>query len=449
MSRSYWNDIDRRNNGDIQEAGDRVEEYQNRPSHPRYYPTPSMVLKSSSSHWNDSSVLASQAAESANGTPQTSIENTNESCSPFVAKAFSSQEPSRAWSSSEFSCPPAAMTSSESNSDSSSFYGTLRAEAASCCPLCGFQILGATRNLSKREAAHGFLTAEASAAAAATAAAAAATAASLVENRLCSFVIHQQEHLLNGRSPSDASTVEDTELPAGTCWVCIQAKAAKEKQVEEDRMLAASLSKIILEEQQENRSTAPHLYHNSIPTNGTIYNTNHILENFALSGCHDPNSVNNIPQHRHQGMIQRNEWPEERLIQPEEWPEERHVSTHTSSLPPGLERKVEEGTNDDLNGHQSTTTAIANTRTITGNQDANDQNNSTANDDDTCVYIGEYNILGQRHGSRGELIWDSGDRYVGTFKNGMRSGQGAFFFRDGKNDDMNDEWKSSFCFNTT
>jgi len=68
------------------------------------------------------------------------------------------------------------------------------------------------------------------------------------------------------------------------------------------------------------------------------------------------------------------------------------------------------------------------------NDNGNNNNNNDDNDGGPSVYIGDYNILGQRHGSHGELIWDNGDRYVGTFKNGMRSGQGTFFFRDGKYD---------------
>jgi hypothetical protein len=50
----------------------------------------------------------------------------------------------------------------------------------------------------------------------------------------------------------------------------------------------------------------------------------------------------------------------------------------------------------------------------------------------TTCYIGEYNLYGQRHGP-GELIWDNGDRYVGTFFNGLRDGKnGTLFLRDGQ-----------------
>jgi hypothetical protein len=48
------------------------------------------------------------------------------------------------------------------------------------------------------------------------------------------------------------------------------------------------------------------------------------------------------------------------------------------------------------------------------------------------VYIGDYNGRGQRHGAHGELLWDNGDRYVGSFVNGQRTGSGTLFFRDGK-----------------
>lgn len=50
----------------------------------------------------------------------------------------------------------------------------------------------------------------------------------------------------------------------------------------------------------------------------------------------------------------------------------------------------------------------------------------------TVVYIGEYNHLGQRHASHGELIWDNGDRYVGSFVCGKRTGTGTMFHRDGR-----------------
>ncbi|KAL3911335.1 MAG: hypothetical protein SGILL_007319, partial [Bacillariaceae sp.] len=50
----------------------------------------------------------------------------------------------------------------------------------------------------------------------------------------------------------------------------------------------------------------------------------------------------------------------------------------------------------------------------------------------TTVYIGDYNDRGQRHGAHGELLWDNGDRYVGSFVNGKRTGSGTLFFRDGE-----------------
>ncbi|KAG7368407.1 TIR domain containing protein [Nitzschia inconspicua] len=49
----------------------------------------------------------------------------------------------------------------------------------------------------------------------------------------------------------------------------------------------------------------------------------------------------------------------------------------------------------------------------------------------TVVYIGEYNDRGQRHGPHGELIWENGDRYVGSFMCGKRTGTGTMFHRDG------------------
>jgi hypothetical protein len=34
--------------------------------------------------------------------------------------------------------------------------------------------------------------------------------------------------------------------------------------------------------------------------------------------------------------------------------------------------------------------------------------------------------------------WESGEKYVGTFKNGMREGQGTYYFEDGR------EWKGEW-----
>lgn len=97
--------------------------------------------------------------------------------------------------------------------------------------------------------------------------------------------------------------------------------------------------------------------------------------------------------------------------------------------------------NQNQNCHERTT--MVNKGNTISNQDSNIEvdKSEVAVNDDACVYIGDYNILGQRQGSRGELIWDSGDRYVGTFKNGMQSGQGAFFFRDGS--EYTGDWKEN------
>ena len=47
------------------------------------------------------------------------------------------------------------------------------------------------------------------------------------------------------------------------------------------------------------------------------------------------------------------------------------------------------------------------------------------------VYYGDYNVYGRRHG-HGEIIWENGDRYAGSFFNGNRDGQGTLWFADGK-----------------
>lgn len=55
-------------------------------------------------------------------------------------------------------------------------------------------------------------------------------------------------------------------------------------------------------------------------------------------------------------------------------------------------------------------------------------NNATAGE---TVYIGDFNEFGERHGP-GELLWSNGDKYVGSFVNGLRNGQGTLFFKDGR-----------------
>lgn len=54
-------------------------------------------------------------------------------------------------------------------------------------------------------------------------------------------------------------------------------------------------------------------------------------------------------------------------------------------------------------------------------------NNATAGE---TVYIGDFNDSGERHG-QGELLWSNGDKYVGSFFNGLRKGQGTLYFKDG------------------
>ena len=55
-------------------------------------------------------------------------------------------------------------------------------------------------------------------------------------------------------------------------------------------------------------------------------------------------------------------------------------------------------------------------------------NNATAGE---TIYIGDFNEQGERHGP-GELLWSNGDKYVGSFVNGLREGQGTLYFKDGE-----------------
>ena len=427
-----------------------MDEYQNHLSR-RYYPTQSSTPKyppcypSPRLSENKAIGVADAAVKAPNDeTPQSTGENTNGSHSPLLAKASSSHSTSY------------HNVTSASASDSS-FYETLRMEAASFCPLCGFQIVQANNSSSNTR---DFGSELQTAVALASVANVNTNATPRLENFnddmppsswLRSFVVHQQEHLLNGYHPTDSSgffafpdntdqstrpfhlDTEHTKLPSGTCWVCLQAanKAAKELQVEEDRMLAASLSKIILEEQQDHSrefySPPRHHHHHNHHRNDTSnssdegnYNTNtthsQIVSPYGYHGRQLETGTNNMSQYRHHGLR-------------EEWQEERHMSIAAAPT-------------QDRNCEQSNPTACK--RNSLTDQDCNihqGENNATANED-SRVYIGEYNVLGQRHGSRGELIWNSGDRYVGTFKNGMQSGQGAFFFRDGK---TNNIWASYFA----
>jgi hypothetical protein len=47
-----------------------------------------------------------------------------------------------------------------------------------------------------------------------------------------------------------------------------------------------------------------------------------------------------------------------------------------------------------------------------------------------ATYTGEYNNFGERHGE-GTLVWANGDRYKGSFWNGVREGEGSLHFSDG------------------
>jgi hypothetical protein len=260
------------------------------------------------------------------------------------------------------------------------------------------------------------------------------------------FVINQQEHPLNGGNQTSSSSLGTTttskivsattdlqgdtkpsNLPVGTCWVCLQAatKAAKERQVEEDRKLAASLSSIILEEEQDRADeiSIPH-YNNNIDNDNDNDEGNAI---YSSNGDHyrrigSIGTSKSTSHYRDEGLVAQ-EWLEEgkALI-----PMVSTKATQTSQTEEGQQYQ-----NHDLRNNAEYR------RHPPKNQECNTNGskNHVADNGFPFIYIGEYNSVGQRHGPHGEIIWDSGDRYVGTFKNGMRSGQGTFFFQDGKNID--------------
>ena len=369
-----------------------------------------------------------------------------------------------------------SLDTTRTSYSNSSLYETLRAETASCCPICGFQILAVTTNTntstststntrctssSSNAGAGSELTASAIADATTPYPKTRGSNSSSNSNNvqvqehtyddaawLRSFVIDQQEHLLKGcnndvdssgllatttsikkaasattttgfQAQADTKAAASTNLnfPAGTCWVCLQAAPKVKGQIEEDRKLAASLSAIIrIEEQQDC----------SITTTTTNNNDNNIaiyasysdhLRQVASLGDYGPrpHTINSISYN-----------PDNQVLLPQEWLEEGHAPIRRTSTPAAKVQRF----NEDQPGAQRESHDDKNDTVPNG-----DTKDATVNSDNPCVYIGDYNILGQRHGSHGELIWDSGDRYVGTFKNGMRSGQGSFFFRDGKRGD--------------
>jgi len=212
----------------------------------------------------------------------------------------------------------------------------------------------------------------------------------------------RNRNINNAKNINTQDKIDDNitrQLPVGTCWICIQAATdVAEKRNEEDRQLAASLSAIILD------------------------------------GDVDYNNNNN--NNNNKGGEEDSQFQDEhnRVVVPD---------TTTASAPPPasvsddireilpkerlLEEKIE-GHQHQHNHHQQ------------GNDHQN-KNKNIDNDNDGTVYIGEYNLLGQRHGSHGELIWDDKSRYVGSFRNGMRSGQGTFFFQNGS--EYTGDWKDN------
>jgi hypothetical protein len=413
----------------------------------RYYPTQSSPSSSSSSSPSPSvsHPFTTVATNSTGGGAAKTLRKAPPTKESTTLRSFSCTSRSSSTTSSL-----ATIRTSTSNS---SLIETLRAETASCCPLCGFQILAvtttsSTTNSSSNAGTGSELTASARASIAdATIPYPKSSSSVQVQVQehtyddtasssswLRSFVIDQQEHLLRGCNHAVSSGFLETtattkktagavttgpqadtkanNLPAGTCWVCLQAATQVEGQIEEDRKLAASLSAIISIEEQQDHSTGIYTRPPPHNSNNNAIHTFYGDQNCQVASPGDyrprPDTTNNISYHPDQVLL------------PQEWLEEVQAPISTASTPAAKAHRIEEDEPQHQNYDHSNNTI-----------DSGDKSDVTAYGD-PCVYIGDYNILGQRHGSHGELIWDSGDRYVGTFKNGMRSGQGAFFFRDGK-----------------
>ena len=61
----------------------------------------------------------------------------------------------------------------------------------------------------------------------------------------------------------------------------------------------------------------------------------------------------------------------------------------------------------------------------------------------TAIYDGPLNEYGERHGE-GIMTWSNGDRYVGTFFNGVRHGHGSLFFAGGVNGEYVGQWECNY-----
>lgn len=292
------------------------------------------------------------------------------------------------------------------NPPHSSLYESLREEAAQCCPVCGFQVLAT-----------------------------------------------------NTVSSSSNNSHED--LPLNACWICLQAGEAtdnhssiinnntyktfmaKEKQVEEDWQLAASLSVMMLEEEQRQELNQQHYHHQQIGhfdamqnqhppevesrgfwNSTSLYPQLHPDNIGALAAAvgSRPDNGSPLPQSGETSAV-----PPDWLVVEEQKVMLEAVATSRRNLvasPPPTEHQVFKTIHNSTSGNNMAGHPMMLSPEI-------EPSYPTEEESGPCVYIGDYNEFGQPHGSHGELLWDKGDRYVGTFHNGMRSEQGTFFFRDG------------------
>uniref|UniRef100_A0A7S4ADA0 Uncharacterized protein n=1 Tax=Pseudo-nitzschia australis TaxID=44445 RepID=A0A7S4ADA0_9STRA len=336
-----------------------------------------------------------------------------------------------------------------------SFYESLRQEAASCCPLCGFQIL-ANPNASTSANTH-------------------ATTAHHLPVGTC-FVCLQAvvEGAVKGNNVSYNNSLNNSTKVNNTNWM------TKERQVQEDRQLAASLSVMILEEEpKQEENNQDHHHHrgrqavalledygddlivasgndngNDID-NGNDYSRSNFTPNGNIDSqsphCYSYPSEETIAEFttsplcssRHHNHVQHRN---ETHMTPREWLVKEQMAMLAAAAADAAYSRNDTTAKKNENALYAENTEVANTTDSNSNSIKNCHTNSSGNSNntlitpshdrkctDSCgvVYIGNYNILDQPHGSHGELIWDNGDRYVGTVQNGMRSGQGTFFFRDG------------------
>jgi len=337
----------------------------------------------------------------------------------------------------------------------SSLYETLQEEAALCCPVCGFQVLTASGNSSTNNAN---TSTNASAVAIANtpthmpigtcflclqaAAEAQAQTETMIDPTSHIHTVHDKEDIAIANNNQSGYDMIDYHQHQHQHWM------AREKQEEEDRQLAASLTAMILEEERVRREVFQH----QDLSDRYLADTQATRDGgFAMDDIHRAINHHRSP-HFHDSPLQgatnteiaggggenggsRSQYSEEVDLIPREWliedQEARNHNLNSSVLEENAicsdVKTVPTATHVVSIHHQGD----ASHATLSTKDYDHDHDHDHDAYKHRATYIGDYNLLGQPHGSHGEVVWDNGNRYVGAFQNGMRSGQGTFFSRDG------------------